>query len=402
MRIGYVVKRYPRFSETFIVNEILAHEAAGWDVDIFALRPPTDTHFQDMLARVRAPVTYLTPIRPKAAEAWSALGAAVSLRPPLAALERLANAEYRDGTQAARLATLVRERGVEHLHAHFATSQAEVAMHAAGLAQVPFTVTAHAKDIYHESVELDALRRKLAAADGVITVSDFNLRYLTERVPTARIARLYNGIDLREFSFRSEQGREPVVLAAGRLVEKKGFTDLIDACAYLRDTGRAFRCQIVGAGDLQTRLAARIERHRLGGVVSLLGPVPRTELKRMIQDAAIFVAPCVEAADGDRDGLPTVLVEAMALGTPCVATPVTGIPELIEDGRSGVLSPQRDPSALANAVSSLLDDASRRASIAAAARARIERDFDLDQNAATQRELFLSANSRPNREANAA
>jgi len=402
MRIGYVVKRYPRFSETFIVNEILAHEAAGWDIEIFALRPPTDTHFQDMLARVRAPVTYLTPERPKAAEAWSALGAAVSLEPPFEALERLTKAGYRDGTQAARLATLTRERGIEHLHAHFATAQAEVAMLAAGLAQVPFTVTAHAKDIFHESVDPVLLSRKLRAADGVITVSDFNLRYLNERVPTARIERLYNGIDLGEFRFCPQQSREPVVLAAGRLVEKKGFADLIDACARLREAGRAFRCQIVGTGDLETQLAARIEHHRLGGVVSLLGPVPRTELKRMIQRAAIFVAPCVEAADGDRDGLPTVLIEAMALGTPCVATPVTGIPELIEDGRSGVLSPQRDPVALANAVSTLLQDASRRASLAATARDRIERDFDLDKNAARQREFFLRARSRQNRAESAA
>jgi len=402
MRIGYVVKRYPRFSETFIVNEILAHEAAGWEVDIFALRPPTDTHFQDMLARVRAPVTYLTPDRPKAAEAWSALGAAVSLAPPLDALERLTSAEYRDGTQAVRLATLVRERGIEHLHAHFATSQAEVAMLAAGLARVPFTVTAHAKDIFHESVDAETLSRKLIAAEGVITVSDFNLRYLTQRVPSARIERLYNGIDLCEFSFRAEQNREPILLAAGRLVEKKGFADLIDACAHLRDGGRAFRCRIVGTGVLESQLAARIQHHRLGEVVSLCGPVPRNELKRMIQTAAVFVAPCVEAVDGDRDGLPTVLVEAMALGTPCVTTPVTGIPELVQDGRSGVLSPQADPRALAGALSSLLGDERRRASIAAVARARIERDFDLAKNAATQRTLFLNAGSRLDREETAA
>jgi glycosyltransferase involved in cell wall biosynthesis len=176
----------------------------------------------------------------------------------------------------------------------------------------------------------------------------------------------------------------------GRLVDKKGFPDLLTACALLAAGGRDFTCQIAGAGPLAGDLAARIATAGLDDRVELLGPHSQDEVRRMVGGAAVLAAPCRVADDGDRDGLPTVLLEAMALGTPCVSTPVTGIPEAVQDGRTGLLVPERDPTALAGALDRLLADAALRSRLARAARELVERRFDLDQNAARMRSLLWS------------
>src|SRR5437867_415598 len=174
MRVGYVLKRYPRYSETFIVTEILAHEAAALDVHIFALLAPSDTHFQDCIARVRAPVTYLGGEAVKAAEFWQAVNDAAELLPGLWPQLATARGEAaRDVYQAALLAREVHLRGIDHLHAHFATSATSVARMAAEFASVSYSFTAHAKDIYHDNVSPESLRRKLASAAAVVTVSDY-------------------------------------------------------------------------------------------------------------------------------------------------------------------------------------------------------------------------------------
>jgi glycosyltransferase involved in cell wall biosynthesis len=390
-RVGYVVKRYPRYSETFIVNEILAHEAAGWDLEIFALRPPVDTHFQDVLARVRAPVTYLPGSGLKATDFWQSLEAASAELPGLwAKLEAARGEAPRDVHAAVHLARAARLRGLTHLHAHFASSATSVARMAAHFADLPYSFTAHAKDIFHESVNPDELRRKLREAAAVVTVSDFNLTFLRERygVDAHRVARIYNGLDLDRFPFSAPGERPPEIIAVGRLVEKKGFSDLIEACAHLRDRGTPFSCRIIGGGELEADLRARIERFGLGAHVCLSGPRPQREVIERLRRAAVFAAPCVVGRDGNRDGLPTVLLEAMALGTPCVSTDVTGIPEVLRDGETGLQVPQRAPGALADALARLLTDAALRIRLATAARRLIETSFDVHRNATQLRTLF--------------
>src|SRR5262249_16325102 len=158
--------------------------------------------------------------------------------------------------------------------------------------------------------------------------------------------------------------RPPRIVAVGRLVEKKGFEDLVDACAILAERGRDFECRIVGTGELEAQLAARIAARGLAGRVVLVGPRPLDEVAREVQGAAALAAACVVGSDGNRDGLPTTLLEAMALGTPCVATDVTGIPEVVRDGETGILVPQHDPTALAAALAYLLDDPEARVRLA--------------------------------------
>ena len=394
LRVGYVVKVYPRYSETFVVNEILALERAGVSVEIFALRAPVDTHFQDAIARVRAPVTYLGTDRPKIDDLWGALSRAGAHIPQMwNELPGAADEDARDVYQAALLATEARVRGLQHLHAHFATVATTVARLASRFAGLPYTFTAHAKDIFHEDTRRDDLERKLGDAAGVVTVSDYNLAYLRAEYgrAAARVERVYNGIDLETFCYTPPVNRPPRILAIGRLVEKKGFADLLEACARLVARGREVDCRIIGAGPLEAELRAHATRLGLDPFVCFLGPRPQSEIIREIRQASVCAAPCVLGADGNRDGLPTVVLEAMAIGTPCVATPVTGIPEVVRNRVTGLLVPEHDPGALADALAALLDDEKLRCALARGARDLVERDFDVRRNSLRLRELFGEA-----------
>ncbi|MFQ5515454.1 MAG: glycosyltransferase family 4 protein [Myxococcota bacterium] len=394
MRIGYVVKRYPRYSETFVVNEILAHEKAGTEIEIFSLRPPNDTRFQEAIARVQAPVSYVPLGGGKASVLWSSLERAGEELPGFwAKLGQGIGEESRNLYQGIELALAARRSGLDHLHAHFATVAAGVTRVAAAFADLSHSVTAHAKDLFHESVEGADLSRKLDGATAVITVSEFNRRFLCAHHPeaAAKVERLYNGLPLDRFAFGAPAERLPRIIAVGRLIEKKGFGDLIEACAVLSRRGARFGCRIIGEGELREALEERIRKLELEPLVRLVGPQPLAVVAREIQEAAVLAAPCVVGEDGNRDGLPTVLLEAMALGTPCVSTPVTGIPEVVQHNETGLIAPERDPEALADAIERLLVDADLRVRLAGRARSLIEAEFDIERNAARQREIFARA-----------
>src|SRR5262249_2652633 len=289
----------------------------GLEITIFALRPPSDTHFQDTIARVRAPVHYLSSeANLLASDFWTVLTAVGGSLPGLwDVIEAAGSAEARDVHQALLLAAAARQHGIRHVHAHFASVATTVARLAARFAGLRYSFTAHAKDIFHESVQPDDLRRKLHDAAAVITVSDYNLDHLRRIYGLAaeRVQRIYNGLDLDRFPFAEPRARPPLVVAGGRLVEKKGFADLVAAAGVLAGRERRFSCQIIGAGPLDGDMREQIARLGLQGLVELTGPRPQSEIVTDVQRAAVFVAPCIVGADGNRDGLPTVLLEAMAL-----------------------------------------------------------------------------------------
>lgn len=236
----------------------------------------------------------------------------------------------------------------------------------------------------------DDLRRKLKDASGVVTISDFHLEYLRDTYgPHAgHVIRVYNGLDLEEFAYSEPRHRPPIILAVGRLVEKKGFADLIGACRLLTGRGRRFLCRIVGAGALKADLQARIEGLGLSDRIELVGPRPQCEVIREMRDAAVLAMPCIVGADGDRDGLPNVIQEALALGTPVISTDVTGIPEVVRDGETGLRVPQKDPAALADALERLLVNPDLRIHLARGGRDLIEAEFDIQRNTARRRALF--------------
>lgn len=391
MHLAYVVKRYPRYSETFIVNEILAHERAGDKVRIYALLPPQDTHFQDIIAKVDAPVAYLSSKAERASTFWELQKRAAEVYPKLwQVLGEHSKASAREITQALELALHLHKHKVDHIHAHFATTATTVAQIAAQLCQVPSSFTAHAKDIFHQDNDFTQLKKKFDATQFAITVSEFNRHYLIENlgVDSRKLFRIYNGLDLESFPTTPYDERPREIIAVGRLVEKKGFDDLIRACAILRDQDVVFRCEIIGSGDQKGLLNSLIEQYDLHQHVQLSGPMPQGQVKHKLSNAAVFVAPCVVGHDNNQDGLPTVLVESMALGTPCISTDVTGIPEVIQDNNTGLMVPQRNPDDLAKAISRILDEPELGQRLAANARRQIDEYFNIDINTQALRHYF--------------
>lgn len=403
-RTGYVVKVYPRFSETFVVTEILAREAQGEHLEIFSLRPTDDTRFHSELARVTAPVRAIAPPR-RVAPLWQVLRDAAA-DPFLAAaigrhLGDLVSSEASDAIQAIEIARQVRARGITHLHAHFASTATSVARLAARLSGISYSFTAHAKDVFHDSVSADDLDMKLRDAAFAVTVSDFNLRHLRETFPRRdRLHRVYNGLELSRFPFVTRApGDELRMLSVGRLVEKKGFGVLIDAFDRVRDAGIAARLDIVGDGELRDDIAARIARspHRHG--IRLRGPLPQDEVARCLAEADLFVAPCLVGGDGNVDGLPTVLLEAMASGVPCISTAVTGIPEVIRHHETGLLCEPGDVVGLSEAIMAVARPGFDRVGIARRARALVENEFDAARQAARLAALTAEASFATERKA---
>jgi glycosyltransferase involved in cell wall biosynthesis len=396
---------FPRFSETFILNEVLELERQGVELRIFSLKRPDDRVVHADVARVRAPVTYVPESPLHAGRAYAAAHREVFarnrrryLRCLLIAvgrtLKRRQAAPLKHFLQAGFIAPLLRREGIRHVHAHFATGATAVALHVHQLAGVSYSFTAHAKDIYRRSVERDSLKRKLRSARFAVTVSDYNRRYLADFDGSDRVVRIYNGLEIDRYTPNGDAREEPaLVLAVGRLVEKKGFDDLVRACSLLRRDGRPFRCLIVGKGELEGELRSLIGKLGLEEQVELAGPIPREELVPVYRRASVVVAPSVIGADGNRDGLPTVVTEAMALGIPVVATNVTGIPELVEDGRTGLLVPQRQPESLAGAIRRVLVDPGWAGDLARAGRARVESKFDLRVNVARLRAMLEEAST---------
>ncbi|HKJ15782.1 MAG TPA: glycosyltransferase [Xanthomonadales bacterium] len=391
IKIGYVLKVFPRFSQTFVVNEILAHEEAGLPLEIFSLRLSDDTRFHEAISRVTSPVTHVLKPRGKVedfrqqlvhcGQRFPNLFGVMSDNPTVAAS---------DLQQAMALAILVQDRAIDHLHAHFGTIATTVGRIAARLAGVSYSFTAHAKDIFHECVVRDELESKLMDAANVVTVSNYNVKYLTSEFPRAvsRIVHIDNGLDLDRFTFDSSTERAPVVLGIGRLVEKKGFEYLVRAFKTVSEQMPDARCEIVGGGVLENELQGLIAELGLEHCVQLLGPQPQEEVRRRMRRASVIAAPCVVASDGDKDGLPTVLLEAMAIGTPVVSTDVTGIPEILTHEETGIAVPQRDPRALASACLRLLGDQQLRWRLAGQARKVIEDRFDIHKNSVRLRALF--------------
>lgn len=388
-RVGYVVKVYPRFSETFVVTEILAREAAGEQLSIFALRPTTDARFHPQLGAVRAPVEHLRR-SVKLSDGWATIARAQRELPDFARrwaemMPFLACLPGDEALQGIELALAARSAKVTHLHAHFASVAGRVTHIAAGLTDITYSITTHAKDLFHEDVDQALLSQILAAADHVIAISEYNSRFLTGLAPEldARLHLVRNGLELTRFPYRDPRppGAELQILAVGRLVEKKGFDHLIDAVHRARLDGQQVRLRIAGDGELREHLCARVDECGLADIVELLGPCSQDELSQLLDHSDVLAAPCVVGGDGNADGLPTVLLEAMARGVPVISTSVTGIPEAVRtaaDGSpdTGILLSPGDVPALVKALASVHSPDLDRVDIARRARALIESEFD--------------------------
>jgi colanic acid/amylovoran biosynthesis glycosyltransferase len=399
--VGYILRKFPVLSETFVLEEILALEAEGVPIHIFSLARPSDPRFHENLARLKAPITYVPEIT----------SISTLLRANKRAAKRYKRRYFqtlrytlvrRDATllwrflQAGYIAMEARRRGVTHFHAHFATRATSVAFMASQISRIPYSFTAHAYDIFRSNVNLYALKRKIQKVRFVVTISDFNKSYLEGIAPDSadKIVRIYNGIDLGRFVPAGPPPAAPfTILSVARLVEKKGLPVLIEACARLQERGVDFRCWIIGKGQLRPQLQALIEQHCLQNRVRLLGAQTQGEVLEHYRSAHLFALPCIVGSNGDRDGLPVSIVEALACGLPVVSSPVTAIPEIVHHGQNGLLVPEGNADALATTLESVICDPLLYPRLQANARCSIMSMFDNTKTTAQLARLFKEVQS---------
>ena len=391
MNVLYVLKRYPRLSETFVVREIAELEARGLTIGIDALLPPEPGPVHPDVAMVAARVRYL-PRRPRMRrEGVLAAHAAAAARRPVAwareALRARRGGTWRRFLQAGLVAQRARQEGAQGIHAHFATAAAEVAGHASALAGVPFTVTAHAKDIFTEA-NAAQLGRRVGRARAVVTVSDHNRAHLASVLPRADVRVVRNGVALRPPTGPVAGGP---ILCVARLVEKKGLDLLMDAVAILAASRPEVRLELIGGGPLHGPLFRRAEALGIGDVVTFRGPLAPDEVEEAYRRCSMVALACRIGADGDRDGMPTVIVEALAHGLPVVTTDVVGIGELVRHRRTGLLVPPEDPTGLAGAMAELLDDLPLARALGEAGRAAVAGDYDPGRSAASLARVLVEA-----------
>ncbi len=424
--IAYILKGYPNTSETFIANEIFLLERMGVRLRIFAVTKPEGQKRHAVTASIKAPITYLPPVTHLSEQwfpIWLLLSGprfasshlklirfspgpyfrtfawmlAMSIRYRRGLLAPPETVFFKQFIQAGYIALQVlRSPSIRHLHAHFGHGATTIAMFVSNISGVPFSFTGHAKDIYRRDLNPgDLLRRKIHRARFVVTCTTTNAAYLESLGSNGtRIYKIYHGLDTRKFSpARSCQNRNtlPLILSVGRFVPKKGFDDLVMACRRLKDRGRTFRCLIIGKySDYAAAINELIRRLDLCDTVASHHAVTQEQLKLFYQQATVFCLPCKIIENGDRDGIPNVLAEAMAMELPVVSTNISGIPEIVEHRVSGLLVPQRNPEALAEALVRVLDNPIFARRLGVAARRTICDVFDSDRNTVELKELFLS------------
>jgi glycosyltransferase involved in cell wall biosynthesis len=384
--LGILLKIFPKLSETFILEEILGLERMGVSLRLYALAAPTDALAHSAVANVRAPLTLVPQLISNQWGEFAARHLRSFMTDPLHYLSAFVCAfgrgqrGMRDFMLAGWLAVQLRNDGVEHLHTHFISTPADLAELVSQMSGLPFSISAHAKDIYL-SDQAD-LRRKLEAASFTVTCTEFNRQTLASIAPQAIVKRMYHGVDRDQFQPvpLDVSDAPPLILSVGRLREKKGLDTLIDACRLLYDRNQVFQCEIVGYGEERDALQARIEKHGLTNQVQLVGALSRQKVIDAYARATVYVQPSRIAADGDRDGIPNVLLEAMAMSLPVVASKVSGIPELIEHGVNGLLVEPDNPGLFADAIIHLIQQPLACAALGARARATVAESFDNDCN----------------------
>src|SRR5438270_8189387 len=378
--LAYVFERFPKFSQTFCYREIAELFHQGVQPAIFSLRRPDfgpETKWDDAI------MSTVHQLPEGDVFARLADEASASLPKPV----RKTLHEWRGKPDSLRLhqATYIgarlKEIGVRHVHTHFAGMAARTAFWIRKFFGIDYSLTVHANDIFVPTDFEIGLSDILSAASAIIAVSDFAANHLRERFPenAKRVHRIYNGIDCAQFK-PAQFERPPLILSIGRLISKKGFDVLIDACALLRQRGHGFRCEIIGEGPLFKDLQGRIHRQDLREHVHLAGPQTQSEIATRLSEATLLALPCRIDPDGAMDNLPTVIMEAMVSALPVVSTDIGGISEMVRDRETGLLVGKDDPVAPANALSQLIKDIELAQSFGGKGRERAGKFFSIEKN----------------------
>lgn len=404
-RLAILLKGYPRLSETFIAQEILALQRAGIDLEIVSLRRPTDPARHPVHREILAPLRYLPEYLHEAPgrvlRGWWRARRLPGYRPALARFLRdlrrdLSRSRLRRFGQACVAAAELPPE-TERIYVHFLHTPGSVARYAALMRSLPWSASAHARDIW--TTPDWEKREKLAELDWLVTctaVGHDHLAALAE--PPEKVALLYHGLDLSRFpapggprpARDGSDPHDPVrLLSVGRAVEKKGYDDLLEALARL-PAGLAWRLTHIGGGALADALRRQAAERGLGERIDWRGPCAQEEVLAAYRAADLFVLASREAGDGDRDGLPNVLMEAQSQGLACLSTRFSAIPELIQENRTGRLVPPRDPTALAEALADLIAAPAERERLGRAGAERVRGSFDFDVNVARLVERLAS------------
>jgi glycosyltransferase involved in cell wall biosynthesis len=403
VKVAYILSLFPKISETFILREMQALRGRGIEIQIVSLKRRREpiTH-PEALTFLDATVYGGSPAR-----AFSALARLAARRPGAVAAAVGKIVATHAGhplllpkalplvATAAEAGEILAARGVDRVHAHWATYPAQVAWLVKRFSGIPYSLTAHAHDIFLPN---PLLREKILESDFTVTISRFNRDFIEGRCGEAaarKLEVLHCGIPLAEYPFAPDRPEQsPRLVSIGRLVDYKGFPILLRAVAALRERGREVSCEIVGDGPLLGRLREEVATLGLNGAVSLEGARTLAQVRESLRGATACVLASQRGHDGQMDGIPVVLMEAMALGVPVVSTRISGIPEIIEDGRTGLLVEPEDPESLAGAVERLLGDPALASRLATEGRKKVESEFDIERCA----ERLLSSMRRGARE----
>ena len=394
--LGMVLKGFPRISETFISNEILLLENRGVAVHIISMRKPREAFTHDSVKKIKATVNYLPENFLPPLGRFLKYNINFYIKNPecyRAALD-LCMAHYAKKRKTATFkhlfqAGLICEQmlpgsGIAHLHAHFAHSPTSVAMFTSIMSGIPFSFFGHAKDIYTQKRE--SLRGKIKRAGFVVTCTEYNRQYLEYVAEGAKtpLFRAYHGIDLSLFSRNQEKIKKIndcfSLLTVARMTHKKGIPTILKSLAILKSQGLEFIYTLIGDGEDKEQIKEDVKKLGLEKQVKLTGTLPHHEVLSHFNTADIFILGCQIAENGDRDGIPNVLVEAMAMGVPVVATNVSALPELVKNNESGLLVKPKDPDAMAEAIKEILYDKDLREKFIQKGLKKVSYDFDNKKN----------------------
>jgi len=386
MRVGYVLEYFPKLSETFILEEMLELERRGLDLTVFALSDPQEGQVHEKVKLLKAEIVRPSVVATLVVALQKRQGQALQLH----VIRSVGLKKWFWGVRISSwLADEAKKRNIDHLHAHFAGDAAWVVMLASRLSGIPYSFTAHAGGLFGWPYLLE---EKVNGAKFVVAISEFNKKFLGG---ADKIEVVHCGIDLDEFATRKQENKKTPkqalrvatgrarkqILTVARLEEKKGHRYLLKALKILKDRGFDFRATIVGGGFLEDDLKDQMRSLNLEDCVDFAGSVTQKEVQKLLKEGDVFVLPCVKAKNGNIDGIPVSLMEAMATGVPVISTKISGIPELIESGQSGLLVEPRNSQELAAAIEKILSDDNLRRQFVQRARTKVEEGFDVKKNA---------------------
>jgi len=380
---AYLFERFPSFGQTFCYREVAELYRQDISPPIFSIRTPKDEPPQDWDTRIVKRVHYLPEEKELLDDVRQASKKGKLAPEIVAALDEWGRrTDFLRLYQAVYVGLRLQEAGIIHVHAHFAGMAARTAFWIAKFFPITFSFTAHANDIFAPSKFEIGLDKLVGAARLVVTETDYAEKFLRERFPERadRIHRVYNGLNLAEFGRATFSSDPPSIVAIGRLIVKKGFANLIRACALLVERGRSFQCDIYGEGPLEKQLRAQIEELGLRQFVQLPGPKPQHELRARLANASVFILPSVPEPEGGMDNLPTVIMEGMATGLPVVSTRIGGIPEMVIENQTGFLVQPEDAVALAGAMEKVTSDRSLGRKLGQAGYERSQKLFSIEKN----------------------